>query len=403
MTHMVEFLVKYGYGILFVSILARQACLPVPANLLLVAAGAMAHLGKLNAAAVITFSVTVFLLSDLVWFEAGRKMGTRILHVICKVSAHPGTCEDRIVTRFNRFGVKWLILSKFVIGLDSVAAPMSGITNIPRTTFILYDSLGALIWSSAYMFAGYIFSNQLDRIATYSTQLGTVFAFAGMSVVGVLVVRRLMRWHRFVREFRVGRIAPDDLRDELIAGEQILLLDLQDDRNRTGKLVGIPGAVRIEPRLLSTYRRSYRDSTLPIDRQVVLYCSCQHEFTSARVAFDLQRRGFEHVRPLAGGLQAWLDRGFPVTSSIPTLPPKEHAAYILRDIFQYSRTEAARLLKEKPADLDALLARVRTRIGFSESVNHLQVTNLDSVVPDRRIHEPLIEDAPRRENQLDGD
>jgi hypothetical protein len=39
MKPMVEFLSQHGYWVLFVSVLGRQACLPVPANLLLLAAG----------------------------------------------------------------------------------------------------------------------------------------------------------------------------------------------------------------------------------------------------------------------------------------------------------------------------------------------------------------------------
>jgi len=45
----------------------------------------------------------------------------------------------------------------------------------------------------------------------------------------------------------------------------------------------------------------------------VLYCSCPHEITSARVALLLKEKGVEHVRPLAGGLRAWMDLGYPVT------------------------------------------------------------------------------------------
>ena len=48
MNEMVAFLAKHGYWILFISVLGRQACLPVPANLLLLAGGALAGLGKLS-------------------------------------------------------------------------------------------------------------------------------------------------------------------------------------------------------------------------------------------------------------------------------------------------------------------------------------------------------------------
>jgi rhodanese-related sulfurtransferase len=53
---------------------------------------------------------------------------------------------------------------------------------------------------------------------------------------------------------------------------------------------------------------------------VVLYCASPREFTSARVALALQRRGFERVRPPAGGLRAWRERGFPVTLGVRMLP-----------------------------------------------------------------------------------
>lgn len=80
--------------------------------------------------------------------------------------------------------------------------------------------------------------------------------------------------------------------------------------------MAIPGAVRINPRRLE----QYKDIEIAPSQQVVLYCDCPGEFTSARVALALQRKGVEHVRPLAGGLKAWQDRGFPVTTEV-RLPP----------------------------------------------------------------------------------
>jgi 3-mercaptopyruvate sulfurtransferase SseA len=55
---------------------------------------------------------------------------------------------------------------------------------------------------------------------------------------------------------------------------------------------------------------------------VVLYCDVPHEFTSARVALAMRRRGFRRVRPLAGGLLAWQERGFPVAQDLPLWVPK---------------------------------------------------------------------------------
>jgi len=75
MKQMVEFLARYGYWLLFVSVLGRQACLPIPANLLLLAAGALAGLGKLSFVNIVAVSVIAFLLADHAWYEAGRRWG----------------------------------------------------------------------------------------------------------------------------------------------------------------------------------------------------------------------------------------------------------------------------------------------------------------------------------------
>ena len=136
------------------------------------------------------------------------------------------------------------------------------------------------------------------------------------------LARKFVRWQRFVREFTLARITPEQLRDKLNAGEDILLLDLQGRPDSGTKRMAIPGAVRINPHRLE----QYRDVQISPSRQVVLYCACPGEFTSARVALALRRKGIEHVRPLAGGLHTWRDRGFPVTSELQIFATRPFAA-----------------------------------------------------------------------------
>jgi rhodanese-related sulfurtransferase len=57
-----------------------------------------------------------------------------------------------------------------------------------------------------------------------------------------------------------------------------------------------------------------RFDEIPSHQDVVLYCSCPNEASSARSALRLKNRGIERVRPLEGGLQGWRDRGYPLAS-----------------------------------------------------------------------------------------
>ena len=362
MNQLAEYLVKHGYWVLFVSVVCRQACLPVPTNLLLLAAGALVGMGKLNPIAIVLYAVPAFVLTDLAWYEAGRKWGTRTLHFLCRTALSPQTCVEKMVEKFNRHGARVLLVSKFVIGLDSVTSPLSGISGVHRVMFLMLDGIGALIWVLAYMAAGYSLRNHLDRVPAYTAEAGKALAIVGLGVLLVLSIRRLNRWYQFLREFKLDQITPDQLRDKLKTGDTVLLLDLQGDTRHTLTPSAIPGAVRIDPRQLQGYLRKYRGVDLRTNREVILYSSSSSDSLGAHVALALRRRGFKRVRPLTGGLRAWQDRGFPVTREIGMLPVGEHAVFILREILRHSRESAARFLGKNAAEVDGILERARTRI-----------------------------------------
>src|SRR5258705_8477302 len=101
MTELLEVLAKHGYWLLFASVLGRQACLPVPANLLLVAAGALAGFGRLSFLSVVVLSVTAFLLADLALDQAGQRWGRRTLHFLFGATHRVGAPLDKGTPTFS--------------------------------------------------------------------------------------------------------------------------------------------------------------------------------------------------------------------------------------------------------------------------------------------------------------
>ena len=312
MKETVQFLAHHGYWLLAAAVLGRQACLPVPANLLLVAAGALAHMGELHLAPILASAILTFILADLAWYEAGRRWGERTLHLLCGFSRDPAALVHRATTLFARHGVRTLLVSKFVMGVDAVAAPLTGASGTSPARFVLFDGAGATLWSASYAVLGYLFSDQLDRVAVHVTRMGAVLAAIAAAALAVHFAKRVARWLRFVRQFSLERITPEELWRRLNAGEDILLLDLQGRGGSNGAALAIPGAIRIDPRKPELYK----ELEISPSRDVVLYCASPGEFTSARVALALRERGITRVRPLAGGLQGWRDRGFPLTADV---------------------------------------------------------------------------------------
>jgi membrane protein DedA with SNARE-associated domain/rhodanese-related sulfurtransferase len=316
----VHFIARHGYWLLVLAVLGKQACLPIPTTLFVLAAGALAHSGGLNVAVVIGISVITFLLADLAWYEAGRRSGDRILRFVCGLSRDPEACVDRATAALAGHGLWTLLASKFVLGLDAIAAPLAGAAAVPRLRFLVFDAVGATLWTVPFAVLGYMFSDQLDLVAARVMRMGAYAAVALIAGFGFFLMRRVPRWRKFAPQVGTGQITPEQLRDKLIVGEDILIVDMQDSsassQANAAETTAIPGAVRIDPDRLE----QYRDIFLWPRREIVLYSAGPGDFTSSRVAFALRQKGVEDVHPLAGGLSGWLDRGFPVTSEV-LIPP----------------------------------------------------------------------------------
>jgi rhodanese-related sulfurtransferase len=56
---------------------------------------------------------------------------------------------------------------------------------------------------------------------------------------------------------------------------------------------------------------------LPAVDEVIVYCACPNEASAAQVAKRLLRQGFKRVRPLAGGIDAWVAAGYQVEKAAP--------------------------------------------------------------------------------------
>jgi membrane protein DedA with SNARE-associated domain/rhodanese-related sulfurtransferase len=369
MSRMIALLEAHGYWVLFASVVGRQACLPVPANLLMLAAGVLAGLGRLNPVAILACSVAAFMFADLAWFEAGRKWGTKTLHFFCSGSQDPQSCAETMVKNFLNRGSKALLISKFVFGLDAVASPLSGICGLGLSQFVLLDALGALAWSATYMITGYVLHDQLDRIAVDSQRIGEILGIGVLIILGCFLAFRLFRWYRFLYEFKLAQIAPEELENKLKMGDQILLLDLQGGDKLSGEALAIPGSIRMDPRRLAGYIRQYRGVDVRTDREVILYGGSSKDSASARVAMALRQRGFEKVRPLSGGMAAWLNRGYPASTNPPVLSDTEHDVFALREVLRNSGIQVARLLKRSANDVDQILKRVKARIQRSHDID----------------------------------
>jgi len=265
-TDTLDFVVRHGYALLFFWILAEQGALPLPSAPLLLACGALAKDGRLALHWIFLTGMAACLLADNVWFMLGRRRGAKVLRFICRVALEPDSCVRQTETAFLRYGSRSLLVAKFVPGLNAVSAPLAAISGVRWGRFLLFDTLGALVWIGVYTGLGYIFSSELDRVGDYAARMG--------SWVGVLAVGLLAAWigwkfaqrRRFLKKLAVARIAPEELRRKLEAGEEIVVVDVRSALE--SEVDSVPGALRIPLEDLET-----RHGDIPRDRDIILFCS----------------------------------------------------------------------------------------------------------------------------------
>lgn len=309
MNETIEFLVKHGYVVLFAVVLAEQSGLPLPSAPFLLAAGALGGLGRMNLLAALTLAVIASLLGDSLWFSLGRRRGSSILRFLCKIALEPDSCVRQTGTVYSRYGAGSLLFAKFVPGLSTVAPPIAGMFKLAPWKFAILDAAGSALWAGAFIAIGWWFRTQLEVLAFYLERFGSGLGIAVASILLLYIALKYIQRQRIYRSLRIARITPHELKERMEKGESLSLVDLRNAIERSEG--SIPGSVQISPRQLT---EDQVDSIIAplVGTEIIVYCTCPNEVTSARVALQLKRHGVAHVRPLEGGFPLWRDLGFPV-------------------------------------------------------------------------------------------
>jgi membrane protein DedA with SNARE-associated domain/rhodanese-related sulfurtransferase len=302
----------HAYALIFGWVLAEQAGVPIPSLPVMIAAGTMSAAHRLHLAYVIPLILLACLISDTAWYLLGRRYGRKILDLLCRFSLESTTCVAKTQGTMSKRGAFTLLFAKFVPGLSTVAAPIAGQAGISFATFVAYDLAGSLIWCVTWLWAGRFFGDLAKRSHEFFTNLEHLAGpLLVASILGVVVYRFVKR-RQFQNELRGLRLEPQTLMEMIEQAtkegqERPFIVDLRHPLDVLSDPFVLQGALRIGPSDLKQ-----RKDMIPLDRDIVLYCTCPSEETSAKVALELRRMGIRRVRPLRGGLQGWKDAGYPL-------------------------------------------------------------------------------------------
>ncbi len=189
------------WGPFFILVLCGLG-LPIPEDLILLVAGALACIEDRSWLAVSIFMYVAVLAGDTLIFMGGRHLGGRLLESTLARQFFPPEKRLRVEQFYARHGAKGLFLARFLPGLRSLIFFSAGSLGVPLLTFLLLDGLAALLSVPVFVGLGYwLWARYGHDLAQFSAVLEQVHDWSlGLVAMAVLVVLCLV-WRRV----RAGR------------------------------------------------------------------------------------------------------------------------------------------------------------------------------------------------------
>jgi len=154
----------------------------LPGDTLLMTAGIFAAQGKLSIALTIAVIALAAILGDNTGYAIGRALGPKLFRK-----------KDGIIFRqeyvkkaekfYARFGSKTMLFAHFVPIVRSFAPMIAGVGKMPRSSFIIYDAIGDIVWAASVTLVGYWFGSKIPNIEAYiipAIGVATLFTFGPM-------------------------------------------------------------------------------------------------------------------------------------------------------------------------------------------------------------------------------
>jgi membrane protein DedA with SNARE-associated domain/rhodanese-related sulfurtransferase len=314
------FFVHYAYLIIFLWVLVEQMGIPIPSVPVLLTAGTLSATHRVSWIAITLAMLLACLVADSIWFALGRRYGNSVLKLLCRFSFEASTCVSKTEGYFTRRGAVTLLFAKFVPGLSTVAAPIAGQTGMTYTRFLAWDLAGSFIWGETFILAGRFFGDLAKKSAPFFAWLGHFAILIFVLMVLGFLAHRIWKQRRFLQQVRELRLEPTELKTMLDLAETNhtpppFIVDLRHPLDYLPDPRVLPGALRIGPNELKQH-----SEIIPRDRDVILYCTCPSEETSAKLALQLHKMGVYRVRPLRGGFDGWKQAGYPLVDYVTDAP-----------------------------------------------------------------------------------
>ncbi|PRY95760.1 membrane protein DedA with SNARE-associated domain [Hasllibacter halocynthiae] len=185
-------------GVAFLMLL-ENVFPPIPSELVMPLAGFSAARGDMTLWAAILAGTGGSVGGAWLWYWAGARLGEDRLKRLAERHGRWLTLTpdeiDRADEWFRRHGRIAVLVGRLVPGVRTLISVPAGLSKMPLGAFLLYSSIGSLIWTGILAGAGYLLEGEYERVSHWLNPVSNV-------AVVVLVLIYLWRVVTFDRRKR---------------------------------------------------------------------------------------------------------------------------------------------------------------------------------------------------------
>jgi membrane protein DedA with SNARE-associated domain len=186
----------YGYLALGGLILVEDFGVPSPGETILIAASVYAGAGRLNIVAVGVIAVLAAVAGDNIGYAIGRYGGHALVVRYGKYVLLTRERLDKAERFFRRYGGQIVVVARFIEGLRQLNGIIAGIAEMPWPRFLVFNTLGAVLWVGVWSTVGYLAGNNIASVYSTVTRYSLYLLIALGVLAAAWIARGILRRRR---------------------------------------------------------------------------------------------------------------------------------------------------------------------------------------------------------------
>ncbi len=186
----VDIVSQGGYLGIFLLMLAENVFPPIPSELIMPLAGFVAARGELNIILVILAGTAGSVVGALPWYYAGALFGKdRLKRLAARhgrwLTVSPGDI-DKASDWFERHDAAAVFFGRLVPAVRTLISVPAGGVKMPMLPFLMYSTIGSLIWTCLLALTGYLLQSQYEVVQHYVDPVSKAVVY---TVIAIYVYR----------------------------------------------------------------------------------------------------------------------------------------------------------------------------------------------------------------------